>query len=67
MLRIGLVCYEFPPVGGGGGRALYDLAKNLTKKGHFVHVITSKFDGLSELEVREGISIQRIFSFRSQR
>jgi glycosyltransferase involved in cell wall biosynthesis len=67
MLRIGIVCHEFPPIGGGGGQAVYDLANNLMKKGHSLHVITSQFNGLMEYEFKDGIHVRRIFSFRSEK
>lgn len=32
-MKILLVNYEFPPIGGGGGRAAYNLARTLVSRG----------------------------------
>lgn len=36
-----LLNYEYPPLGGGAGRAMQDIARQLTKIGHDVSIITS--------------------------
>ncbi len=42
-MRILILNYEFPPLGGGAGRATCNIAKELIKKGHQVDIITSKY------------------------
>jgi len=44
-IKILIVNYEFPPLGGGGGVATYDLALEWVKQGQ-VDVLTSHFKGL---------------------
>jgi glycosyltransferase involved in cell wall biosynthesis len=63
-MRILTLIYEFPPVGGGGGRAAYDICKGLAARGHQVTVLTAHMQGLPFEECRDGIRLVRIPSFR---
>lgn len=63
-MKILVINYEFPPLGGGGGRASAHIAKELSKKGHEVKVLTSYFNGLPKKEKKEGYEINRILVFR---
>jgi glycosyltransferase involved in cell wall biosynthesis len=63
-LRILVLNYEFPPVGGGGGRVAEDICRVLATHGHEIRVQTSLVRGLPKLEHRDGYSIYRTFSFR---
>jgi len=65
-MRILTLIYEFPPVGGGGGRAAYDICRGLVQRGHQVTVLTAHMDGLPFDEMREGIHLVRISSLRRQ-
>lgn len=65
-MRILTVIYEFPPIGGGGGRAAYDICRELAARGHDVTVLTAHMDGLPREEVREGIRLVRIPSKRTE-
>jgi len=57
--------YEFPPLGGGAGRASFNLSKHLAKKGHQVDVITSKYKKLSGKDKPvKGVNIYRVKSYR---
>ncbi len=44
-MRILFLCYEFPPAGGGAGRALWHLCRHLADLGVGVDVLTSRGDG----------------------
>lgn len=66
-MRILEMNYEFPPVGGGGGKATEDLAAELSKLGHSIHVLTARQGDLPHLETRAGFSVERIFAFRRHR
>jgi L-malate glycosyltransferase len=63
-MRILTLIYEFPPVGGGGGRAAYDICKGLVARGHEVTVLTPHMHGLPFEEYKDGIRLVRISSFR---
>jgi glycosyltransferase involved in cell wall biosynthesis len=65
-MRILTVIYEFPPIGGGGGRAAYDICKGLAKQGHQVTVLTAHMKGLPFEENRDGIRLVRISSLRRE-
>jgi glycosyltransferase involved in cell wall biosynthesis len=57
--KILIINYEFPPLGGGGGVASYDLAVEWAKHGQ-VDVLTSSFKGIPRFEKMEGINIHRV-------
>ena len=63
-MRILTLIYEFPPVGGGGGRAAYDICKGLVARGHQVTVLTAHMQGLPFEEYVDGIRLVRISSMR---
>jgi glycosyltransferase involved in cell wall biosynthesis len=65
-MRILVVIHEFPPVGGGGGRAAYDICVNLARQGHEIVVLTAHMGGLPFEENLDGIRIVRIPSFRTE-
>ncbi len=44
-MRVLALCYEFPPVGGGGGRALWHLCRHLPELGVEADVVTSAGEG----------------------
>lgn len=58
--KILLINYEYPPLGGGGGRATQVLAEALEKKGYRVDLITSHFKGLKFKEELENLRIFRV-------
>jgi len=41
-MRILIVNYEFPPIGAGGGKASFRIAKELVAVGHHVRVLTAR-------------------------
>lgn len=59
--------YEFPPVGGGGGKSTEDLTAQLAQRGHVLHVLTARQGDLPRLETRDGFTVERIFAFRRRR
>jgi L-malate glycosyltransferase len=59
-LDILMLSYEFPPVGGGGGRVAQGLARELASQGHQVDVVTMGFDRLSGHDVEDGVAVHRV-------
>lgn len=59
-MKVLIINYEFPPLGGGAGNASYYLAKHLSKMGHEITVLTSAFRGLPMEELLDGFRILRI-------
>jgi glycosyltransferase involved in cell wall biosynthesis len=65
-MRILTLIYEFPPIGGGGGRAAYDICKGLVACGHKVTVLTAHIQGLPFEEYKDGVRLVRISSLRRE-
>ncbi|MBK7455267.1 MAG: glycosyltransferase [Anaerolineales bacterium] len=65
-MRILTIIYEFPPVGGGGGRAAYDICRELAARGHDVTVLTAHMPGLALETYQDGIRLIRIRSLRRE-
>lgn len=63
-MRILVLNYEFPPVGGGGGRVSFDISRGLVERGHQVAVVTARAPGLAAKEDIEGIVIHRVSCLR---
>jgi glycosyltransferase involved in cell wall biosynthesis len=55
-LRILLLNYEYPPLGGGAGIASAALAERLASRGVIVDVVTSRPDGARDVERTAGLS-----------
>ncbi|WP_447968539.1 glycosyltransferase family 4 protein [Nitrospira sp. M1] len=65
-MRILTLSYEFPPLGGGGAKVVYGLAKSLVKDGHIVDVVTMGYQDLPKQEVIDGITVHRVPCIRTQ-
>ena len=63
-MKILLLNYEFPPMGGGAANATFNIAKELVKLGHSVDVLTSRLKDQSKEEVIHGFNVYRVFSWR---
>ena len=59
-MRILMLSYEFPPLGGGGAGVVYGLSTQLVRMGHEVDVVTMGFRGLPRREKVEGVSVHRV-------
>ena len=66
-MRILCICYEYPPIGGGGATVCADLAQELAARGHEIDVVTSGMRGLPKLETRAGVRIHRVPCLRRHR
>jgi len=59
-MKILLLNYEYPPLGGGGGVTCHILCKEFVKMGHEVDYLTSHFGDYRKQEVIDGINIFRV-------
>ncbi len=58
-MKILFINHEYPPLGGGGGVVVFQLARELAQR-HRVDVLTSGFKGLARNEIDDGINIYRV-------
>lgn len=63
-MKILVLCYEYPPIGGGGGRVAAQVARELARRGHEVKVQTSGMPHLPAREVIDGVEIVRASCLR---
>lgn len=63
-MRVLVLIYEFPPVGGGGGMVARDISLGLRRRGHEVRVITAHYPGLARQEDLSGVQVLRVPSLR---
>src|SRR4051812_23928341 len=63
-MKILMINYEYPPVGGGGGNAMKNIAERLAAKGESVVVLTSHFRGLPRRSRESGVEILRVPTLR---
>ncbi|PIP35439.1 MAG: 1,2-diacylglycerol 3-glucosyltransferase [Desulfobacterales bacterium CG23_combo_of_CG06-09_8_20_14_all_52_9] len=59
-MRILVINYEYPPLGGGGGLVTRDILEQMAGLGHKPTVITSGFKGLKSHENVNGVNIIRV-------
>jgi glycosyltransferase involved in cell wall biosynthesis len=65
-MKILMLNYEFPPIGGGASPVTFELCVQLVRMGHRVDVVTMHYDKLPRFEVREGINIYRTPAIRKR-
>jgi len=65
-MKILVLCYEYPPVGGGGGRVAAQVARGLASRGHEVKVVTAGLSHLARHEWDEKVEVLRPRSFRKR-
>jgi len=63
-MRILTLCYEYPPLGGGGAKVVHGLAVNLAKRGHSTDIVTMGYGELPPYEEAKGIRIFRVSGSR---
>lgn len=65
-MKILMLNYEYPPLGGGASPVTRSLSEELVKLGHLVDVVTMGFKGLKKKEVINGVTIYRVPSIRKE-
>ncbi|MHC1783123.1 MAG: glycosyltransferase family 4 protein [Anaerolineaceae bacterium] len=63
-MRILVLCHEYPPIGGGGGRVAQDLCIGLAKRGHEITLLTANCEGLPARDLQNGFELLRLNSGR---
>lgn len=67
-MKLLIFCYEYPPLGGGAGNALYHLCREWKAAGHEMTIVTSGIKGgVSALESVDGIQVHRLDVGRKSR
>ncbi len=64
MMRLLLLNYEYPPLGGGAGNATANMARELAAMGHAVRVVTAAYGDLPRRETVDGFELRRIPAVR---
>ena len=63
-MKILVLCYEYPPIGGGGGRVAQAIAGQLAARGHAVRLQTAALGTRSIRETHDGVEVFRTASLR---
>ena len=68
-MKILIISHEYPPVGGGGANACYNLAIEYSKQKHNVHIVTVWYPGCDtadqdQISIYDNLCIHRIKSPR---
>lgn len=64
IMRVLLLNYEFPPVGGGAGYATAKIAAGLVDQGVEAEILTSRINGEDDGSLVEGVPVHRVTSWR---
>ena len=63
-MKILVLNYEYPPIGGGGASVSRDIAVHLVELGHEVVVVTMKYGDLPEYVDENGVQVYRLKCIR---
>lgn len=63
-MRVLVINYEFPPLGGGAGNVSACIARHVVRRGVEVAILTSHFRGLPRCEVIDGYRVYRVRTLR---
>jgi glycosyltransferase involved in cell wall biosynthesis len=65
-MKVLMLSYEFPPLGGGGAKVVYGLTKEMSRLGHEVDVVTMRFKNLPIHEKLNNANIYRVRCLRTR-
>jgi glycosyltransferase involved in cell wall biosynthesis len=63
-LKILVLNYEYPPLGGGAGAVCQQLSEHYARRGHDVDVVTMAYAGLPAQSHINGVDVTRVPAFR---
>lgn len=66
-MRILTLCYEYPPIGGGGSAVVYGLSRELARLGHEIDIVTMGYRNLPKREQIDGVNIFRLPTVRKHK
>lgn len=65
-MRILVLNYEYPPIGGGAGVTCRDLCQIAESNNIHIEVVTMLFKGIAEKEIVEGVTLHRVKCIRTK-
>lgn len=65
-MKILVLNYEYPPIGGGGGVMAKDLVERLAERGHEIDVVTMHFGQLAKEEKQGNTTVYRVPCLRKK-
>ncbi len=65
-MRLLVLNYEYPPLGGGAAPVCQQLCEIFARRGHDVDVVTMGFRGLPRYEERNGVRVTRVPALRKR-
>jgi glycosyltransferase involved in cell wall biosynthesis len=66
-MRVLMLNYEFPPIGGGGATSTSNLTRAVVRLGHDVDIVTMGYRGAPSREIVDGVRVHRVPCFRLRR
>lgn len=66
-MKILVLNYEFPPLGGGASTVSYDISREYVKRGYMVDLVTMCYLNLPQFEKKKGINIYRVKCLRTRK
>lgn len=66
-MKVLMLNYEYPPLGGGGAAVCRDMSEMLVKYGDEVSVVTMAFKDLVKRENCNGVEVHRVACWRSEK
>ncbi len=63
-MRILVLCHEYPPLGGGGGKVAQDLCRGFVQHGHAVKILTAQAKELPTRVNDQGVEVIKLKSLR---
>lgn len=63
-MRMLILCYEYPPIGGGGAKVVYGLTDRLSELGYQVDLVTMRYKNLKPFEKNNNLNIYRVKCLR---